>query len=93
MHVYVMYGETANVCIHVVPKGRALMGLDLMEVFSVNIVGNRVCAVFTAPSQSSPVMEPEPADQSVSQPAHSPADPPGVQPAILGFQHRVTVNP
>ena len=49
--------KTANVCIYVVPKGRALMSLDLMEVFSVNIVGNRVYAVSTAPSQSSPVLE------------------------------------
>ncbi|XP_043216447.1 uncharacterized protein K02A2.6-like [Amphibalanus amphitrite] len=81
-------GKTELVKVYVVPSGRALMGLDLMKVFDVCIVGNRVCSVSTNPTRVSP---PEPV-QPTSPPDEPPASP-GVQPAILGYQHRVTVDP
>ena len=37
-------GQTADVCVYIVEQG-PLMGLDMMRVFEVNIVDNRVCAV------------------------------------------------
>ena len=93
--VFVSYkGKSARVSVYVVPQGRALMGLDLMGVFDVNVVGNRICSVSTEPSQSDPVYEPiSPAPEPVSPPACPPADSQEVQPAILGYQHRVTVDP
>ena len=77
-------GKTESVCVYVVDQGRALMGLDLMSVFGVNIVDNHVCVVSAEPSsptQSNPV------------PPTSLSGEPEAQPAILGYQHRVMVDP
>ena len=77
-------GKTAHVSVYVVPEGRALMGLDLMREFGVNIVDNQVCVVSPVPLsslESSPVSSPNPSSQ------------PEAQPAILGYQHRVMVDP
>ena len=87
-------GKTESVCVYVVNEWRALMGLDMMRVFGVNIVDNRVCVVSTVPpSQSGPV---PPASQSTGPRAHLPTSPPSqpeAQPAILGYQHQVMVDP
>ena len=60
------------------------MGLDLMRKFGVNIVDNQVCVVSPAPPSplvSGPISGTGPASQ------------PEAQPAILGYQHRVMVDP
>ena len=77
-------GKTASVCVYVVAEGRALMGLDLMRKFGVNIVDNQVCVVSPAPP--SPLMS-----GPIS--GTGPASQPEAQPAILGYQHRVMVDP
>ena len=77
-------GKIASVCVYVVAEGRALMGLDLMRKFGVNIVDNQVCVVSPAPP--SPLV-------SGPIPGTGPASQPEAQPAILGYQHRVMVDP
>ena len=76
-------GMEAVCIVYVVPFGRPIMGLDLMEVFAVNVVDNSVCTVSQPPSSPDPPEQPK---QSEPQPGQPP-------PPILGFQHRVTVNP
>lgn len=81
-------GKTVSVSVYVVPCGRPLMGLDLMKVFAVNVVDNKVCHVSAGipsdPASSTPT-SPGPEASPHLQPSQSPS--------ILGFQHRVKVNP
>ena len=70
--------------VYVVPHGSAIMGLDLMGTFKVNVVDNEVCNLTCPPKQGKPLCEtvhprPSPASAAVS----------GV---IQGYQHRVTVS-
>ena len=94
-------GKSACVPVYVVDCGRALMGLDMMRVFGVNIVNNSVCAVSPESSNQSSL---PPAERTSDEPPASPslsASPrvspsssqPEAQPAILGYLHRVTVDP
>ena len=92
-------GVTADMCVYVVQEGRALMGLDAMRVFNVNIVGNRVCAVsagsttMSSPTPALPDSADLPAVPSRSaSPETSLSSALPEQPAILGYQHRVTVD-
>ena len=77
-------GRMERTCVYIVPQGRALMGLDMMKLFRVNIVDSKVCNVSAAPP-----FHPGPAPDQPS----PPSEPPESQPAILGYQHRVKVNP
>ena len=63
--------------VFVVPHGSPLMGLDLMKVLGVSVVNNAVCFVSQAPSA---IPAPE-------------AEPEAAPAPIIGFEHRVTVNP
>ena len=74
-------GSVHSVTVYVVPHGVPIMGLDVMSVLGVNVVNNTVCHV----SQDLP---------STPAPASGPEDGAADAPApILGFEHRVTVNP
>ena len=88
-------GRSAEVPVYVVDQGRALMGLDMMRVFGVNIVNNKVCAVFPESYNRSSLPPAEPtSDNPPASPRVSPSSSqPEAQPAILGYQHRVTVDP
>ena len=83
-------GVRSSVKVYVVPHGCAIMGLDLMQKFNVNVVANEVCNVTGPSDQGAPEMESGhlgtfPADGSVLQEPQ-----PGV---IQRYQHRVMVNP
>ena len=78
-------GKQEKCHVYVVPFGSPIMGLDLMDVFSVNVVDNIVCNVLQTPAHP----DPEAAGQ-LYQPEPVQTSPP---PPILGYQHRVTVDP
>ena len=80
-------GKRASVSVYVVPSGRPLMGLDMMKEFNVNVIDNNVCHVSTSVSPDPARTEPCPA------PENPPAQSPEPLPSILGYQHRVKVDP
>ena len=71
-------GQKVYAKVYVVPRGVPIMGLDVMKLFGVNVVNNRVCHV----SQG----EPKPVSATPAEVGSGPAP-------IIGFQHKVTVNP
>ena len=74
-------GVTKQVKMYVVPHGMSLMGLDLMKEFGVDVVDTEVCAVSS--QQSGP--------SSVAVQLSSGGG--KVCPSIIGYQHKVTVDP
>ena len=74
--------------VYVVPFGNPIMGLDLMEVFSVNVVDNSVCHMFQSSSRptGSGSSVPVQSDKTESSPATPPLP-------IRGFQHVSCFSP
>ena len=88
-------GSVHDVKVYVVPHGATLMGLDLMKVLGVNVVNNSVCLMSQAsPTVQAPAtgshMRATKTETSCSSPE---TEPPAAPAPIVGFQHRVTVNP
>lgn len=79
----------------VVNKGRSIMGLDMMKQLGVNVINGEVCSVEALPTSASfdPVCL-QPDRPEMTQPLNPEPD---VEhdafPPILGFEHRVKVDP